>query len=395
MKAIFKSALVAIAAISVGVTGCQKDVNEKNGKETKSVSIKLMQPEGTRAEGPSQGATTVILNSAEVFFTDARRVVIDKVQILFGANANQTYNPTAKTVGINEAQKDDGFKVVGLPSSVTQVVIIGNLNGVAYPAIGDDIDDLEIGVQSQYDATNKGVANVTMFGYDDDLDQETIAGDDETNENGAALKAEVKIAPVSARIEITAVAGNGKSANNADSTIEEFVLEGIYINFYHPTMVIDGADADAAIDNGNVDTNYTATAYSAVTGLFDEVTGTAANSFSASTGVWGYNLLAPTASTATGGVLPADIVLEVSGVEVETDDATTYAGTKWLTVRKLLNLDNSNAEITVLAPGTVYKIAAIAFHESRLEDEPYAIPVDVYVEAELMDWKVVNTGIGW
>lgn len=390
MKTIIKSALIC-AALSAGLVSCSKeDSNVTNLGENKSVRIKLSQSSltDTRAVGTHVGAETVNMTSAYVYFTNSTNDIVSYVEIDFTAGGTNDTDASDGKVGATTATTT-GFEVLNLPGTVAsgKVFVVGNLPaGVNYPTSGNmsQLDSAtKISVESQYDSTNKGVAKVTLLGSNI-LTQDPAPG----NEN--QYTSVVNVYPISARVEVGKVTGEGR--------IKSFTLKGIYINNYFPAMGLNGLAAATIKFNGSVNANYSATGYPTDGILSDYTAGSlvaqtpstvqfAPVATATTNDVWGYNVLAPDSTFA--GVNVPHIILHVTDVvttDGTTDDAITYQGDKYLTIRNLYLPSAPTIRLTSLNRGTVYRIAELKFDESHLTANPELASINVMVTAQLMTW---------
>uniref|UniRef100_S0DFU0 Major fimbrial subunit protein N-terminal domain-containing protein n=1 Tax=termite gut metagenome TaxID=433724 RepID=S0DFU0_9ZZZZ len=404
MKTIFKSALIACAALTAGLAGCQKENGSGIGKDEKVVRLQFTQEAvgGTRAAATHVGEEPIVLTDAYVYFTTAGGDIVAQVQIDFSlAGKGAAYNSSANTVGSDLITADGGTEITGVPASATKVVIVGNAPSATYITGGNINDFTGINVDGLYDATNKGVAKVALFGINT---LTPVPGDD------TKYTSNVQVAPVGARFEIGSIAGDYDVAP-ITSHIKSFTLEGIYINNYYPTMSIDGSGLGAIVHNSTTVANYNGAVapskYATLNGSLADYGATivgqgtapynayAPKATPAATDVWAYNVLAP-----DGGDVP-HIVVRLSSVVVKTTDSagkkpgeagyvetlnnTTYAGTKFLTVRNIY-VDGSSTPLASFQRGYVYRIVKLSFAQQHLTDKPETTTIDITVEAELMTW---------
>ena len=384
MKTFSKLALVACAALAVGLTGCAKENTEAGNGESKSVFLKITR-EGvaeSRAAGTHVDASTdVLMNDATVYFVTATGAIMKYVTIDFtSVNAPYTNNKVGSTT------IENGAEITAVPASVSRVVIIGNLPGGVYPTSGN-ISQFNtaayLTVASQY--TGGTVTNVALYGPGD------VTATDAANNK---YKSDVQIEPVCSRLEIGSISGDF-----AGSTIESFTLEGIYVNRYYPSMGYDGSAMGTQVNNLSVPANYNGnTAGSkymgALNGQVCDYTagvlvgqGTAPyNKYAsratanANTHVWAYNLLAP-----ASGATPS-LVIRVKDVVLSNGDATTYADTHFLTVRNFYLSTAPTTPLATFSKRNVYRIKELKFAESHLTTEPERNLIDVTVTAEVMTW---------
>lgn len=374
MKTIFKSAFVAITALAVGFTSCQK---ENGGNDTekggKSVVVAFSHDELTnvsRALSDTEGTQTVNLTSARVYFTTANGVIMDYLTIDCTTKTT-AYNATTKVVGLNfvdVSATPGGQLVEGLPASVAKVVIVANASG--YYTTGN---------VSQHSATVAGMVDFDAIPLAGESGLVTTGGVN-AETDAIIYNANVTVAPIGARIEIGGVVADGPG-----STIETFTLAGIYVNNFYPTMNMDGSNPGTIVNGLSVSGNYVGgTAPYTSANLYDLPNFDGAVGYLAGQDkVWGYNLLAPTAADAE----MAHIVVHVTDVVIATDDDETYAGDKYLTIR---NFYLNGEKLEKLEKGYIYKINEISFAESDLTGTPETFFIDVHVKATIKGWTAAT-----
>ncbi len=376
MKTIFKSALVALTALAAGFASCQKENGGNTKKDGKSVVVAFSHEEmanASRAVGDSEGTQAVTLTGdARVYFTTVTGEIMDYLTVKCSTPMT-AYDADNRVVGlnyVNVAQTPGGQLVEGLPASVSKVVIIANAS--TYYTSGN---------VSQHSATVASMA---------DFDAIPLAGESNlvpaggTNSETDAIiyNANVTIAPIGARIEIVEIA-----ADATGSTIESFTLKGIYANNFYPTMSMYGGNPGTIVNGSTVNGNYAGgTAPYTSANLYDNpVNAKEATTYNAGTGkVWGYNLLAPTTADAE----MVHIVIHLADVVIATNDAVTYAGDQYLTIRNFYV--NGSTKLDKLEKGYIYKITKISFAESDLTGTPELFLIDVHVKATLKGWTATT-----
>ncbi|MDR2912814.1 MAG: hypothetical protein LBV38_05935 [Alistipes sp.] len=401
MKTFFKPALVAAAALAAGFTSCSKGGDAENPKDGKAIEISFTQEalsSNTRAVGDHVGTQIAVLSSARIYFATASDDIMDYLDVKFGANSGEAYNAAAKTVGIDEITNNNTQTVEGLPPTVNKVTIVGNAPGGTYYTTGKT-------TQHTVSAVNMAgsVVATPLYGSSNIVDGSTI-GD-------GVFEADVTVAPVGARIEVGQIAGTATG-----STIESFTFKGIYINNYYSSMTINGTAPTARVHNGSTQSNYTDATYLSAEGtaanslhdiLFNKVDDKTYDPSTTSGKVWGFNLPAPVEPTATdktaGDTAPqvAHVIVHIDGVEIATDDATTYANDRYLTVRNFyLSADDpdtayndTTTPLPYLKNGYVYRIVSLKFAESNLTPNPELSSIDVIVEATILGWKADDVTI--
>ena len=391
MKKFIKPALMVCAALTLGLVSCSKEENSVNGKD-KTVVLSFSQEGLQQSRAASthvDASTAVVMSNARVYFVDNGGAILSYCAIDFTAGGkNLPYDAASKTVGVDQITAAGvGAEITAVPGSTTKVVIVGNYPS-AYPTTGN-ISQLNaataITVQQQFDATGKGVDKVVLFG------ENTLTTVDAANNK---YSSKVQIEPIASRIEIGTISGDF-----AGSTIKSFTLNGIYINRYYPTMGINGVAMGTIINNGSDAAKYNGAVGGSSYAAFDEMLadytasrlvaqGSPANKYGskASVGtndVWAYNLLAP-----VGGATPS-IVVRVNNVVTNdgvTDDAVTYAGVKFLTIRNFYLSTAPTTPLASLDNRNVYRIKELKFAEFHLTPNPEMNLIDITVEAEVMTW---------
>ncbi len=401
MKKIFNLALIAGAALSTSLTGCSKETSEEAGsKDEKTVMFQMQHVDGTRAVSTHVAdQTAVTITKAYVYFVDGDLKITERVELVAG---NGAYDSALKTVGMAAAEAVGGTAITSVPGSTRNVYIIGNYPGT-WPVKGEFLNPLltdatTLALASQYDSTNGGVGKVTLFG--------TTASGALTTVDASQNKysASITVAPVAARMEIGSI--NAVAPATGDWVIKSFSIKGIYMNNYYPTMSLDGSAAAAIVFNGTDKAKYNGAAagssYIALSKILADYTAadivaqaTAMPSYApkaaavAATDVWAYNLLAPVAT----GTAMSHIVIHLTDVVlkdkngVEADDAATYAGDQYLTIRNIF-VDGATTPLAALAQGYVYRLnGGLNFTQHDLTPNPEMNTIDIQVSVEFLKWK--------
>lgn len=371
-----KSALIACMAFMAGLAGCSKDLPGEIGNGEKTVRIQIPRSAVTRAAGQHVAEkTTVVVNDAAIYFTSAGGNIMETVLV----DCSETPAEGAVTMAALEA----GVEFTNLPGSITAVYVVAN-SPVAYAqtnvsafAAADAIT-----LASQAD-----IEDVALYGMNT-LGAPVTPATPTTN---AKYSVEITIAPVVARFEIGSIAANWNKGGMV-STVTAFDLDGIFLDNYYTTMSFDGAAKSASVPGSVVPSHYVAANFPVqVSDLtaFHAATGVARPAYVAKEDadentVWAYNLLAP-----RGGGMPS-LVIRLSDVVVETNDAVTYAGDKFLNIKNIL--DGDGKKITVLEAGKVYRLKELSFAEDHLTDNPNQNLIDVTVIVTVLPWDSVEVG---
>ena len=233
------------------------------------------------------------------------------------------------------------------------------------------------------------MANVTLYGGADLTPSSAEGATDDQYE------AEFNVAPIAARFEIKAITG----AHSDGVTDFEYTVAGIFIDNYYDAMTIVGTGSGLKYNGSNaalytpdaVGSSYTAAMGGSV---YDYNTGADEDTFAPASGVWTYNMLAPTLGSP---VMPA-IIIKLTDVKVGTFDY----GTQFLTIHKFYNLveDEENegefingSAITQLAQGKIYVLDNVVFDENDFTINPYIKTLKVAVTVNMLKWE--SNSIGW
>jgi hypothetical protein len=397
----FKKVMVAVLTAIMGLTGCISDeIVESAGSsgnssgtnsDLKSVMLKVAGklPEtrsasdvpATRSAGNSVASSqTVTFNGGWLLFVSEQNNVT-KVMEITTTNTGAISDSQVEIALLTQAQ---GVEIPDVPGHSRSVYVIGNLPagaGIVEPAVGVSLTALKqnlIGVSTQRD-----INNVTLF------------GGDAIKVESAKNVARFELKPLVARIEIAKIS----STNNSDIT--SFKLEGIFINSYYDTVMLNGNAPADVIKNTEVagfargSAAYPA-AYDGI--LYDyrsaqgQSLGTASapniHVPSASQSAWVYNLLAPVACAQPNTLAAPHIVIAVS--DIQTQNGTEYKDTWYLTVTSLVH---QGSKITRLEPGKVYSIKDINFSHTNVQPEPEMKTMEVEVEVTLVEWDILETDV--
>ncbi len=405
MKINFRMMAAAAMTAMLALGACSKeDVGSTDNGETAVFSLKLSQAsESTRAVADAATENVVSFNTGYVIFSNNAGGIVKVTEIIAGTpTADQiTAGSHVSITALKTATT--GAKIENVPSSSKNVHIIGNLpSGVPVPAIGNNINTYKataLTIQSQSNAAGS-TADVMLFG---ESDIKTAASHATLTDGD--LYATVSVDAIAARIEIGSIAYD----NGADPDfITAFNIDGIFVNYYYPSMSLDSKVTTALVNNAPAD-NATAdkwynpadaaskyptatpaalydykTAASLGVALTSPETGWKAD---ATTKVWAYNVLAPTSFGSPVTALAAPhIVIRLSSIVATTP--SVYTTTQYLTVKEFKNTETGTV-IDKFEPGMIYYITKLTFNESNLTDVPEQGTVSVFVEAKLMEWERV------
>lgn len=397
----------AIAATTL-LASCSKEETGivNNGDERRvQVSIDRSAPNGTRATGNQvANGTDVTFGGGYLLFTNAGDVVTLVVTV---SDDDDAYDKDAQTVGIDQLDKklnSAGVEIQAVPGASTKVYLVGNApSGMTAPAVNDALSSYTATVLSQL-STNGGVGDVSLFGGGALV--KTSAEEAEVDQ----YESEFTVKPIAARFEIAAITGTP----SGNATTFTYQIDGIFIDRYYNQMQLAGGALAGDLKfnyntvgryiPGAAGSSYT-TAMARSVYDYDGTTGVADNTNTTpATGVWNYNLLAPTSAKdgdAAATVQMPAIVISISDVVV---DGEEWPGQYFLTIEKFYDLvaDTepghegeliNGALITQLAQGNVYVIDNIDFNETDLGDITYIKTKRVAVRVNMMQWESKN--IGW
>ena len=385
MKINFKTVMFATVVAMVGFASCVRTNDVNDSDKTRTVKIQVVNGSESRVVGPHVPSQAVVFSSGKLFFTTAGGLITKVVNIDNSNNAE-----SGGVVGIDALKA--GTMIQNVPGTSTKVYVLGNITATL-PTITvgttniSVINEFALQVSHLFDATNKAVANVPIYGAPG-----AIVPD------GADYKANLTIAPIGARLEISKITGGGN--------ITGFKVEGIFINNYYSQMKLNSATINTAdlINNGNVPGFYIPDAAGgSYTGALSAIVydyATAGIGYYLSGGicspvtpedntkVWGYNLLAPTAAQ-----MP-HIVIRLSDVTTSLP-SDPYAGKTWfLTIRNFYSDPGLNATpINVLEARNIYRITNLAFTEEDLAEKPEELYRKVTVTVDVLPW--ISNDIGY
>ncbi len=379
---------LAAAALVMGFASCSKnDDGGANSGEDKAVKLRISGDfDGTRAEGPGSilgSEPTVSFISGHLYFVDAGGNIVKHLNI-----TNDGAAVTATGVGINTLKTG---ATINVSSSAKTVHFIGNDPGTTIPTTGlfSNVRAYAVSIESQVNSTAGAydLKNSTLYG---EGTINTAVGDGSA---GSPHTCGVTVGIISSRIEI------GKFTQTG-SVITGYKIEGIFLNYYYPSMNVDGTKSAAAmVTNGSdpagyVDNSLTYTSYAtankyitydyAAAGLGNLDVATSKIYTPATAGkVWAYNILAPQKISTSDWAAVPHIVVKVTGIT----PAGTFTEPQFLTVK---GFSQSNVPLTKIEPGKIYKIASINFDDTNLTPEPEQTTFNVAVTITMPQWVIEN-----
>ncbi|MCD8267226.1 MAG: hypothetical protein LUD46_01295 [Parabacteroides sp.] len=208
MKLKFKYAMMAVAALTLGLTSCSNDDNETPEKAAKSLSIKIagVTHSGTKAiEGPGKTLGSITLTGGSIFIINHLGAITK-----------------SEPLSVTAATGSTGQVISGIATD-SRVYIIGNI-----PTSFDittlhsfaDIQAATSAMTAQTDYTKAALAN-------SDGQAATI-----TLGSGNTASATISIKPLISRMELTQVKGTGN--------IKGFTVAGVYVDSYYPAFTYVG-----------------------------------------------------------------------------------------------------------------------------------------------------------
>jgi hypothetical protein len=265
------------------------------------------------------------------------------------------------SVGIESLK--NGEEIKDVPANTTHVYILGNIENLIPPVVGQSFSTVKDGVISISSETD--IKNLILFGGT------PIAS------VGDMREVVIGIAPLLARIEIGKITCAGTS-------IKSFTLEGIFINNFYTDLHLDGRSN--SLTNHGTDADKYLPPY--VIGMFDYRKGgmnrAEASLITPNEGeVWGYNVFAPLTFPGADKTTP-HIVLRLKNIVTADDSDYSFPNNPWFVTIK--GFRNAAGIITKLHRSNVYRINEIHFTEVNIMAEPEMQAMDVEVEVSIIDW---------
>ncbi|MCC8089014.1 MAG: hypothetical protein LIO79_07105 [Rikenellaceae bacterium] len=379
----------AAALLTSSCTNNSEDAAIPDVTETKSVylQVDLSKETKTRSDENTATGTSAQLRSALIYFLDgsADPVIFDIRTVGVGGS------------DVTLSQIEEGYRFDGIPSSVTQVYVVGNYNSsdtqgndADFPMTDgmllSDIQSVVLNIQevshgSLTDGTTIDGLYSVMDGRSTITEYDTASNtwNGDTDLTAGDLYANVLISPIVARIEIEEIEYTG-------SLLSNLTVEGIYINYFYPeaplsldltddTYINNGSDVDS-YDRDNADFAYSY--YMAMFDYLNEAIVTAdGTTVTPNNEVWAYQVF--------GSSNPVPhIILKITGI---TATNGTFIGTRYVTVRGYL--DANGTEITEFERNTIYKITNLEFDDDNLEIFPETESQSVWVHVEVTPWVTV------
>lgn len=402
MRQIRTMAAAAIAGLMM-LASCAKD-NENGNDNTlnEETSVKIQLTYGqtdTRAAGSAiANNTNLTFTEGHIFFTTSAGIIDKHVGV----------GVTVGSAQVSKADLEGGEAVInGISNAATKCYIlftdvnakISSASGITSNLEGANISTVEgltIPVGNINDASG-AVTNVPLYG------EGTVAANTGTTSGGKAYTAKVTVTinSLASRLQIGKISAKNYTYTDAQSTshtvtIDQFTVEGIYVNNYYPTMTV-GSTLGTIIHSGDDADKYSKTVGTTpyTSGRSGEkladALGTAAtgNPLSVTaTGVWAYNVF-PSATV-------PHVVIKLTGIKYSDNGSQVDLGTQYLTVQSFKYATghaNAGQVVPAFTANNIYTLSDIQFSYEDLSHIPYEESMDVLVEVQMMKW--INNNIIW
>lgn len=368
----FKYFMITAAVFLLGFASCgSEEAVTEGGGEPKSVTVKIVRP-ATYAEEVTAVGVTPDIYDADVFFIGGGTVL--------------------ERGSMNNAEVVSGKTFTDIPGAATEIIIVGNaghLSSPSLPSAGPSAID------------TKAKLNKVMLEHSVQADAKTdvnLLGSGAITGTGD-VTVSVAVRPAISRIEIGEV---GVMTAGATIPLADFKLTGIYINNTYTEVSLDYNIIPTALANI---LSYGATATEFIDGTYpiafkDEwavASVTAAPSFTPAVAgnKWGYFVMPPVENKGT--TIDGDTKTSIPHIIIKVEDATLASDgsslglpVAYLTITKMLDINNGNAELDKLEAGKVYKIAAVAIDGKDLTPNPETGARDVEVLVSVQAWEGVD-----
>ncbi len=352
-------------------------------QETKSVFLRFEtgSVSQTRSVEDNAGGTKANLSSALIYFAGAEAdPKIYAVRTVGGAGSDAT---------IEEMIREGGKEFKGIPVDVKVVYVVGNHDSAdqrgvyaAFPtAKGTPLSEMEATLlniqQINYPSYATQTGGLAALLYGNGLVNTRLNESQQTE-----YFAQVKVAPINARIELDELTYTGH--------LTAFTLDGIFMNNYWSVadlgltdfapahLVNNGSDTDTyKIGGDEFAYNYYSTMFDEV-GQYVTVTEEKASMKPAADKTWAYQVLGEAPQVAHVIVKFTDVV----------DENGKKQADQYLTVKGFRDMNGN--ELSTLESGKVYRMKSLAFDDSHLEIIPEPDMVSIWVTVEILDWVEVE-----
>ncbi len=412
-----------LGLVGLAFTACSNDEDVSGGNEREEGNVRITLSLG-KASTKSMSASAANLynhidpTNVEVAFYNAQGTYVAMPEKVPGAGAagadydnkaaiTEAFTTLANGNGTTHSQS---LLLKGIPASASQIYIVTNNPGAIATSSLKAAKESVVTLRSQSNATVDGSSvmfsgqNATMTGLGTLPQSPNTAA---TDTEDAVYNVTVQLIPVPSRVEIQnvrALEGTSTGDEWLGKAIDEFTVEGFYINRFYPQGQLDGTQGDEEdrIDNGSDVTKYTSTAYGSITYdgqprnyefMCDEPA-TGQMTYNAGTDTdniiwqaltdnsnwWGYQVMA--------GVPPHIVVKLSVKYEGESYDEGDNGDTKFLTIIGYTDTEKDE-ELTAVKRGTVYRIANLDFHVDDLTDLPYEGTKTISATVNVLAWDPV------
>jgi hypothetical protein len=383
-----KPFLLIAATLALSLVGCisENDIPNPNPPEDgeRRMYIRIVEHTETRAVSPEQIppphiTAPVRFNRGDLYFVNIFGNIMHHFRI---GDFGGTSNPENGEIDV-EQLRTTGVPIPSLHGSVRRAYVVGNTQN--NPADGNIS---AVGSQVLYIISQHNADDVNLWGSAG-YSEWDYAG---TIDGRRGYEITVDIQPTVARLEISDIRAEGR--------ITSFVLEGIFIDFYHEQAQVRGTLIGNPLTRGDVPDNFRGGAGNA----FYHDTHFAIHDWypipiisdnlivrpyptTAPDGrrmVWGYQVFADSEErNATGSQVPR-IIVRFSSITL--DDGTVW-DTRFLTVRGFTNVETGDP-IEGFHARNVYHIRPghFVFTEDNLTYRPNQQSIDVQVTINTAHW---------
>jgi hypothetical protein len=390
--------LTAAALAAFALTSCLDSGEQFKPEGEANVAIGIVLPSaGTRAIGsPITGDDEIAeLRNGHVFLYNSSTRLIDKHVTLYAedrpdfGHMQVTFDEITNSMGEGGDELDDLVVVLNVLSQTDRCLVVLN-------AFDDEGNDLITALQTDIDEVMEltADANSLNYGTEKNIDYVPLVEDGAidyqksgtqggaTNNVAYAGTADVTVEAIGTRVQI----GQFTATEATDGTTLEYTVDGIFINYYIPTMYLWGDNEDTLVDNGEDGDDYNATTYEDYPSLYDLTGWTTNEAVTAPSDAgkyWVYNLVP------TGGVPHIIVKLGVKRYQGETAiDATPIE--RWLTIRKYME---GSEEVPAFAANHMYTLSDVQFSYEDTTEDPYGENQNVVVHVNVTPWE--NHPVTW
>ena len=413
MKKTTNSILIIALLLVVGLFGSCLSENtiapepQDNGDRAVSLRIADLQ-EGTRAASPGiPHNTPVQFNQGILYFTNAFGEIFYHFLLVDDNTFALGTTPRVVPAGVNTiyiGDLDDGVYIHSLRGNTRRATIVGNYPG-ALPTTGNisvvKSQVHHLNVRLQYNATN-----VNLFGSEL-LEPRYVNGVPAVNTvtQNRIFEAHIDLKPIVSRFEVHNIVASNVPASPSGApattnTITSFVLEGIFIDFFYRTAVIDGTIVSANQTTGGQDaTWFLGSAAEYVTdlgrGIHDWFGHPSAGGLAgvanvaltpAGVNIWGYQVFARSHAH-TRPVAPPRIILRLNNINTSCNlpfDGSN--NTQFVTVTGFWDITEDEI-LQQIRAANVYRIENLRFNQTHLSNVPNPVDIALNVEITRAHWN--------